>query len=547
MSQYALGVDYGTNSVRALVVDVSDGSELGTAVAEYSTGDQGVLTDPNDPNLARQDPRDYLKGFFECVPVALKEAGIDPGQIVGLGVDTTGSTPMPVDQRGVPLAFDERFQGNPDAMAWLWKDHTAHAEAAEITELANARGEPYTSKCGGTYSSEWFWSKILHCARVAPEVFAAADSWVEAQDCIPAWLCGVPDARSILRGVCAAGHKAMFHESWGGLPSVDFLSALDPRLGDLRDRLYSATRVAGDRAGGLDAEIASKVGLPSGLAVSVGAMDAHLGAVGSGVKPGTLVKIMGTSTCDIMVGDESTPDIPGVCGIVPGSVIPGMMGIEAGQSAVGDLFNWCVGKLETKGHQELADEASQLLPGESGLLALDWNNGNRTVLVDPLLTGLLVGQTLHTTEAHIYRALIEATAFGARKIIERIEEFGVTIDEVVVCGGIAEKSPLTMQIYADVCGRPMKLSRSGQTCALGAAIMGSVAGGAHGSVLQAVGAMTGAKDTVYAPEGRARATYDRLYGLYTQLHDAFGTNRELRLGGVMKELIKVRDESRKGA
>lgn len=545
MRKLALGLDYGTNSVRALIVDTADGCEVGTGVAQYAGGEQGVYLDPSQPHLARQHPGDYVTGFYEAVAAALADGKVDAAEIVGIGVDTTGSTPIPCDIRGVPLALHPEFADNLNAYAWLWKDHTGTAEAAEITALARHRGEPYLAKCGGTYSSEWFWSKILHCARVAPEVFAAAHTWIEAQDCIPAWLCGIEGAENVPRGICAAGHKAMFHEDWGGLPSADFLAQLDPRLADLRSRLFSATKTAGEIAGHLDPEIAAKAGLPAGIPVSVGAFDAHLGAVGSGVKPGTLVKIMGTSTCDIMVGDASTPDIPGVCGIVPGSVIPGFMGIEAGQSAVGDLFNWCASKLGGGSHEALTSEAEKLRPGASGLLALDWNNGNRTVLVDQMLTGLIVGQTLATTAAEIYRALIEATAFGARKIIERIEEYGVRIEEIVVCGGIAEKSPMTMQIYADVCNRPIKVSRSAQTCALGAAICGAVAAGAHASVLDGINAMTGVKDLVYRPETAAVATYERLYWLYGELHDAFGVaGTRLDLSLVMKQLLAIQREAR---
>lgn len=547
--KYSLGVDYGTNSVRALIVDTETGQEVGTGVSEFKLGNQGVWTVDSDPNLARQHPKDYVSGFFECVQAALADAtkadGFSPEGIVGMGVDTTGSTPIPVDERGVPLAVaDSRFENDLNAMAWLWKDHTAFGEAAEITELAQKRNEPYLAKCGGTYSSEWFWSKILHCARIAPDVFEAAHSWVECQDMIPAWLAGLPNAASIPRGICAAGHKAMFNESWGGLPSEKFLDQLHPGLGSLRARLYSETRVLGELAGNLDSEIAAKTGLPS-VPISVGAMDAHLGAIGSGIKAGTLVKIMGTSTCDIMVGDESTPDIPGVCGIVPGSVIPGMTGIEAGQSAVGDLFNWCVAKLGNASHDELTSQAAALRPGESGLLALDWNNGNRTILVDPLLSGLIVGQSLHTTQAEIYRALIEATAFGARKIIEQIEQHGVPIEEVVMCGGVAEKSPLTMQIYADVCNRPMKAARSGQACALGAAVAGAVVSGAHTDFGSAISAMTGVKDQVYVPDPSAVRVYERLFRLYSDLHDAFGLpGLNPDMTGLMKELIRIRAGAR---
>jgi len=376
-------------------------------------------------------------------------------------------------------------------------------------------------------------------------VFDAAHSWVELQDFVPALLTG--RAANPARGICAAGHKAMFSLDWKGLPSEEFLASLDPRLAALRGRLYEDAETADHKAGGLTPEVASRVGLPVGLPVAVGLMDAHAGAVGSGIRPGTLVKIMGTSTCDLMVGKGNVPDIPGVCGIVPGSVVPGMLGIEAGQSAVGDLFNWVAQQLAPSlSHFELNSLAAKLEPGESGLLALDWNNGNRTVLVDPLLSGLLVGQSLQTTAADIYRAMIEATAFGALVIINRIEEYGVKINEIVTGGGIAEKSPLTMQIYADVCGRPIKLSRSGQTCALGAAIFGSIVGGAHSDTLSAIHRMAGMKDVVFAPEPAAVKVYARLFALYKDLHDAFGTpgiNPEMT--HVMKELIKIRNEVRR--
>lgn len=549
MTRYALGVDYGTNSVRALIVDCADGREVGTAVFNYPTGNQGVILSASDPNLARQHPGDYLEGFAKCVQGALgdavaNESGFSPDQIVGIGVDATGSSPLPVDENGTALGILPEFQANPHAQCWLWKDHTAFVEADEITQLAAKRGEPYLDKCGGTYSSEWFWSKILHCAHVAPDVLEAAHTWVELQDFVPAHLTG--NAQSAPRGACAAGHKAMFHADWGGLPSTDFLNSLDPRLGQLRPRLYDEVRTADQPAGRLTPEVATWVGLHAGTPVAVGLMDAHAGAVGSGVKPGTLVKIMGTSTCDIMVAEANVPNIPGVCGVVPGSVIPGMIGIEAGQSAVGDLFNWCAKYLAPGiSHEELNAAAWKLRPGESGLLALDWNNGNRTVLVDPLLSGLLIGQSLHTTAAEIYRAMIEATAFGALMIINRIEEHGVKIDQIVTGGGIAEKSSLTMQIYADVCNRPIKLSRSGQTCALGAAIFGSVVGGAHPDTLAAIHAMAGTKDTEFLPNPPAARVYHRLFTLFKELHDGFGIpGTKADMSGIMKELLLIRSEVR---
>lgn len=557
--QYAIGVDYGTNSVRALVVDVQDGSAVGESVFAYPSGEAGILLDRGDPNLARQNPADYVEGFYRSVKAAVQAAtkrrGFRPEQVVGIGVDTTGSTPIPVDRDGAPLALQPAFEKNLAAHAWLWKDHTSYAEAAEITALARDAQEGYLAKCGGSYSSEWYWSKILHCKRVAPKVFAAAYAWVELADYIPGFLTGHLDPDTMPRGICAAGHKAMYHEDWGGLPTASFLRRVDPALAPLRERFRTPALASDQPAGKLTAEVAKKVGLPAGIAVAVGAFDAHMGAVGAGIKPGTLVKIIGTSTCDMMVAplEKSLPDIPGLCGIVPGSIVPGMYGLEAGQSAVGDIFNWFVKHLTPAAytaagdpHVALTKEADRVQPGESGLLALDWNNGNRTILVDPLLTGLLLGQTLHTTAPEVYRALVEATAFGALTIINRLEEYGVEVKEVVNCGGIAEKNPFVMQIYADVTGRPMKISRSGQTCALGAAIFGAVAGGAHKTVQSAQRKMTGTRPDYYRPRKAAVRVYAELYSLYRQLHDAFGTPHFAgQLDGVMKQLIAIRARARK--
>jgi len=557
--RFAIGVDFGTNSVRALVVDTADGAEVGTHVYDYPSGEDGILLDPKDPNLARQNPADYIAGFSESVRGAINAAKrsrrFRVENVVGMGVDTTGSTPIPVDSSGMPLALRPEFSGNLAASAWLWKDHTAHAEAAQITQKAKQSRQRYLAKCGGTYSSEWYWSKILHCYSSSPKVFAAAYAWVELADFIPALITGNLDPRTLPRGVCAAGHKAMYHPQWGGLPSRRFLAGLAPELAVLRDRYAPQALPSDRRAGCLTADLARKLGLPAGIPVAVGALDAHHGAVGSGIKPGTLVKIIGTSTCDMMVvpSNKELPDIPGLCGIVPGSIVPGMYGLEAGQSAVGDIFNWFAAQLApdrytARGdtHLNLSREASRLKPGQSGLLGLDWNNGNRTVLADPLLTGLLVGQTLHTTAAEVYRALVEATAFGALAIIERFEQYGAAVNEVVNCGGIAEKSPLVMQIYADVSGRPMKISRSAQACALGAAVFGAVVGGAYKTTRQAQRKMTGVKTRIYRPNKAAVAVYAELYKLYRVLHDAFGTARfKGRLDHVMKELIAVRDRVRK--
>ncbi|MBK9120931.1 MAG: ribulokinase [Phycisphaerales bacterium] len=550
---FSLGLDFGTNSARALLVDLRSGEEVASAVAPYPSGTQGVLLDPRDPLLARQSPADWAAALTRAVRAAVRmgnrHKAFRPEGIIGIGIDTTGSTPLPVDATSRALALRPEFAKNLHAAAWLWKDHTSHAEAEEITELLRLEAPEYLLLCGGAYSSEWFWSKILHCLRTAPRVFAAAASWLEQCDYIPALLTGCDDVRKLPRSICAAGHKAMFHPKLG-LPPAELLGRLDPRLADLRTRLYNQAFTADQVAGTLAPDWARRLGLPAGIPIAVGAIDAHLGAVGAGIRPGTLVKIIGTSSCDMMITEQGgrTPEIPGLCGYADGSIVPAYWGIEAGQSAVGDLFHWFVHHFDRRrdGHAALSREAATLRPGESGLLALDWNNGNRCTLVDVRLTGLLVGQTLHTTPAETYRALIEATAFGARAIMERLEEYGVQVREVVNCGGIADKNPLIMQIYADVTGRPMKIARSSQACALGAAICGAVAAGKRrggfASFAQAQKKLTGTRPTVYRPERRAHTVYNELYGLYRRLYDAFGnTDHAQPVGDLMKELLVIRD------
>ena len=561
MPKYAVGLDYGTNSVRAVVVSVANGREAGSAVWNYAHGTEGVLLG-DDPLLARQHPADYVRGAERSIRGALAAAGrkvksFRPGDVIGIGVDTTGSTPLPVDADGRPLAFRKAFAREPAAQAWLWKDHTSTAEAAEITDLARRLRPHYLAKCGGTYSSEWFFSKILHCLRTAPRVFDAACTWVEIADWIPAMLTGTEHPDRLTVGVCAAGHKAMYNDDWGGYPDAGFLKKLDPKLASLRRRLRPRARTVDQPVGELTADWAKRTGLPAGVPVAVGAFDAHLGAIGAGIREGTLVKIIGTSTCDMMVvrNTRRLADVPGLCGIVNGSILPGYFGLEAGQSAVGDIFNWFVNYIAPGGpqagsHEALTRAAARLAPGASGLLALDWNNGNRTILVDQRLTGLLLGQTLYTTAAEIYRALIEATAFGALTIINRLEEYGVKVRQVVNCGGIAEKNPLVMQVYADVTGRPMKISRSAQTCALGAAMAGAVVAGrragGHAAFAAAQKAMTGLKATVYRPRPAARRVYKQLYALYGQLHDAFGTARwRGSCFNVMKQLLDIRAQARR--
>ncbi len=557
--KYTIGLDYGTNSVRCVIVDAADGGEIGTAVYNYETGQAGIILDPSDHNLARQNPADYLKGIEVSVKEAVAQAkktdnNFDANQIIGIGIDTTGSTPLPVDKDGTPLAMLDKFKDNLNTHAWLWKDHTGHAEAAEITELAEKEHPEYLAKCGGTYSSEWFFSKILHCLRVDSKVFDAAYTWVEHADYMTALLTGTTNPQKIKRCRCAAGHKAMFNDSWGGYPAKDFLAKLDPKLGKLRDTLGDNTYAIDQKAGSLTEDWADKLALKVGIPVAMGAFDAHLGGVGSGINIGKLVKIIGTSTCDMAVwpADRDLADIPGICGVVDGSILPGFWGLEAGQSAVGDIFNWFVNYIQPGGpaassHKALTDEAAKLKPGQSGLLALDWNNGNRTILVDQRLTGLLLGQTLHTTPGEIYRALIEATAYGALTIINRFEEYGVKISEVINCGGIAEKNPLLMQIYADVTGREMKITRSSQTCALGSAIAGAVVAGeksgGYDSFADAQAAMCGMKDTTYKPNPENHKVYKQLYLLYKQLHDAFGLDSYTgKMANVMKELLDIKDK-----
>ncbi len=556
---YSLGLDFGTSSVRALIARVADGREVGLAVAPFPHGVGGVIGDERNPNVARQNPVDYKTSVEVAVQQAILAAGDDPDfgcdRVIGIGVDATASTPIPVDANVRPLVDYPEFSRNLNAHAWLWKDHCAYAEAEEITEVARKHRPEFLAKCGGTYSSEWLLAKLLHCLRVAPELMRSAEDWVEQGDYIVGFLTGCTSTQQLKRNVCAAGHKALYSDAWGGPPDTEFLTSVDPRLGDwCKDRLAAKTYTARERAGTLCAEWADRFGLLAGTPVSVAAIDAHVGAVGAGIRAGTLVKILGTSGCDMAVHPANQPlaDIPGLCGIVKDSILPGHFGLEAGQAALGDLFGWFVRNFTKPAgvsHTELTDQAARLKAGESGLLGLDWNNGNRTVLTDPLLTGCLIGHTLQTRPFEVYRALLESSAFGARVIMQRFEDYDVRVDNVVVCGGIAEKNELLLQIFADVTRRPISISRSQETCALGAAIFGSVAAGknnnGHASVAAAQDAMTGLKDVRYEPNPQASEVYDEVYRLYLLIHDAFGTpSSEGNLFGVMKKLIAIREKVR---
>jgi L-ribulokinase len=555
MANYSLGIDYGTSSCRAILVDVTDGSELVEAVYAYPHGVDGVIGSQNNPDIARQHPADYLAGLEAICREVITKAAVSlpdfrPEQIIAVGFATTGSTPIPVDERGEALAFDPRFAERPAALAWLWKDHTAHAEAEAITELASSIRPDYLRACGGTYSAEWFWAKIWNCLNSDPEVFRAAHSWVELCDYLAGTISGTADPKILRRSVTAAGHKAMYGESWGGLPDEEFLSSLAPELADLRSRLYGKAYSTTELAGVVSADWADRTGLVEGTPVAVGHFDAHAAGIAGGVRPGVFVKVMGTSTCDMTVVaervDGTRPLISGMCGIVPDTMLPGRITIEAGQSAVGDIFNWWVDVLLGDGIDgspatlaELGDRAAAIAPGEHGLLALDWFNGNRSILVDQRLTGLILGMTLHTGPDDVLRALVEATAFGARRILDCVEAAGAPISTVVAAGGLPGHAPWMIQCYANVFDRPIKVATTTQGSALGAALVASVAAGAHANVEAAQDAMVSFRDEVYFPEPQAAAIYAELYSEFRAVHDAFAASG--RLGSVMKNVLAVRD------
>jgi L-ribulokinase len=544
--QYVLGLDFGTDSVRAVAVNVRTGKEEANAVAYYPRWSNGQYSDPAK-NRFRQHPLDYLESMEKAVHEALGQIhGGRAGQrVVGVGIDTTGSTPCAVDEGGTPLALRKEFADNPNAMFVLWKDHTSVREAEEINRKARAwDGPDFTKYEGGIYSSEWFWAKILHIIRQDEAVAQAAFSWVEHCDWIPALLTGQEDPLVLKRSRCAAGHKAMWHPEWGGLPPEEFLVALDPKLAGLRARLYEQTFTSDVKAGELSESWAGRLGLSPGIAVAVGAFDAHVGAVGGGIREGTLAKIMGTSTCDMIVSPEARmgdTQVAGICGQVDGSILPGMIGLEAGQSAFGDVYAWFVNllywpleyaesvpadaaekdrlraDLKDRILANLTEEAARLSPGESRLLALDWLNGRRTPDADQSLTGAVIGLTLGTTAPRVFRALVEATAFGSRAIIERFREQGVEVDEAIALGGISQKSAMVMQITADVLDMPLKVAASQQCTALGAAMFGAVAAGLHPNVARAQKKMGCGFSETYQPDPKNVKVYDELYRRYMTL------------------------------
>ncbi len=557
MGRLIIGIDYGTDSVRSVIIDAENGKELANEVTYYKRWAAGMFSSPAK-NVFRQHPLDYVEGLEDSLKGALKKMGKGAGKrVVGIGIDTTGSTPCAVDRAGTPLALTPGFEENPNAMFVLWKDHSGVKEAELVNKVARGwGGTDFTKYEGGVYSSEWFWSKILHVLRSDPAVRRAAYSWVEHCDWMPALLTGTTNPLTMKRSRCAAGHKAMWHGEWGGLPPEEFLVRIDPLLKGLRSRLFTETATSDIRAGGLTAEWAKRLGLEPGTAVAVGAFDAHMGAVGGGIRSGTLVKIMGTSTCDMLVVPAKTLGgkcVAGICGQVDGSIIPGMVGLEAGQSAFGDVYAWFKDllawplgnglgglrgakgatlaglKQEIEGNIlfRLAAEAEKSDPGESTLVALDWLNGRRTPFADQGLKGAIVGLTLGTNAPKIFRALVEATAFGARAIVEQFRREGIRIDSVIAQGGIARKSPFVMQVTADVLGMPIRVVASDQACALGAGMFGAVAAGAYPSVAAAQKKMGSGFDMSFSPNRRRARLYSGLYRRYASL------------GGSLEELLRA--------
>ncbi|HEY8529760.1 MAG TPA: ribulokinase [Paenibacillaceae bacterium] len=549
--KYAIGIDFGTQSGRAVLVDLSDGSEVADHVTPYPHGVIDEALPESGTKLghewALQHPGDYLEVLRRSVPEVLRQSGVNPADVIGVGIDFTACTMLPVDARGVPLCFLPEWKDNPHSWVKLWKHHAAQDEANRLNAIAAERGERFLPRYGGKISSEWMIAKIWQILNEAPEVYDAADRFVEATDWVIFQMTG-----RLVRNSCTAGYKSIWHKR-EGYPSREFFKALDPRLENLTEtKLRGEVVPLGTRAGGLTPEMAEAMGLLPGTAVAVGNVDAHASVPAVGVvTPGKMVMVMGTSICHMLLGTEEKM-IEGMCGVVEDGIIPGFYGYEAGQSAVGDIFEWFVEQAvpayvrdeaarEGVGvHEWLEKRASAYKPGQTGLLALDWWNGNRSVLVDTDLTGLLIGCTLLTKPEEIYRALLEATAFGTRKIVEAFENGGVPVNELYACGGLPQKNKLLMQIYADVTGREIKVAASKQTPAVGAAMFGAVAAGraagGFDSIVEAA-KLARIREETFKPIPENAAVYDKLYREYTLLHDYFGR------GGndVMKRLKAIRD------
>jgi len=554
--KYSVGIDFGTESGRAVLVDVTSGREVATSVYVYRNGVIAEFLPGSrirlEPDWALQDPEDYIRTFQRTVPAVIRKSGVDPADVIGVGIDFTACTMLPVVSDGTPLCRLPAYRKNPHAWVKLWKHHAAQPEADRINATARKMNQTWLDRYGGKISSEWFFSKVLQILDEAPEIYAAADRFIEAADWVVWQLTGVETRNS-----CTAGYKAIWSKR-DGFPDQEYFAALDSRLEHVIDEKLSRTiQSIGDRAGGLTAEAARWTGLKAGTAVAIANVDAHVSVPAATVtEPGRMVMIMGTSICHMVLGDRQRT-VEGMCGVVEDGIIPGLFGFEAGQSGVGDIFAWFVDsavppefhaaarKRKIDLHKALEEEAARLRPGESGLLALDWWNGNRSVLVDVDLTGVLVGATLATRAPEIYRALIEATAFGTRVIVEAFDAIGVAVNELVACGGLPEKNKLLMQIYADVTGRQIKVTASKQTPALGSAMFGAVAAGAavggYATIFEAAQRMARLQKVTYRPIPSNQKIYERLFAEYAHLYDYFGR------GGndVMKRLKVIKAEARK--
>lgn len=552
MKKYVIGLDYGSDSVRAVLIDTDNGAELASSVHNYKRWSEGKYCNSSE-NRFRQHPLDHIEGLEVTIKNVLQTSQINPEQVVSICIDTTGSSPIPVTQDGIPLALVPGFEENPNAMMVLWKDHTSIKEAEEINELAQKSLEDYTKYVGGIYSSEWFWAKILHIAREDKQVKDAAYSWMEHCDLMTFLLADHKDLATFKRSRCAAGHKAMWHESWGGLPPEDFLNELDPYLGELRGRLFTETYTSDQVAGNLNSEWAGKLGLTTNTVIAVGTFDAHAGAVGAKVDENILVRIMGTSTCDIMIsshdqiGDRT---VKGICGQVDGSVIPGCVGLEAGQSAFGDLLAWYKdillwpvnsilmnSELLSQSQKEalreevsdklirsLTQEAENIPLSDAVPIALDWINGRRTPDADQNLKASISNLSLGTKAPHIFKALVNAICFGSKKIVDRFEEEGVRIEKVIGIGGVARKSPFIMQTLANVLNRPIIVAESDQAPALGAAIYAAVAAGVYSTVIEASNKMGSEFEAEYFPQVDTVKKYEAFMDHYQQLADFTESN-----------------------
>jgi L-ribulokinase len=532
---YVIGIDFGTDSVRALVVNAATGQQVGTAVDEYRRWKAGLYCDPVISQF-RQHPLDYIESLETAVLSALNNApaGVRD-RVRGISVDTTGSTPIAVNEQGTALALLPEFSENPNGMFILWKDHTGNAEAEELNNLARTWPVDYTKYVGSIYSSEWFWAKILRTLRVDESVRENAYSWVEHCDWISGILTGNSDPLTLKRSRCAAGHKALWHQDFDGLPPEAFFAALDPLLSGLRDRLFSETATSDQAIGNISTEWARKLGLPEDVKIGVGAFDAHMGAVGALIEPYSLCKVIGTSTCDMLVAPNEEVShllIKGICGQVDGSIVPGMLGMEAGQSAFGDIYAWfsklitapvaeilgpdAASTLAEKLIPHLAEQAALLPVTEHDIISVDWMNGRRTPDANHTLKGAVLELNLSSDSVRIFKSLVEATAFGSKRIVDRFRSEGVAIKEVIAIGGVAKKSPFVMQTLSDVLGMPIKVASSEQACALGAAMFASVASGIYQTLGEAQQHMSSGFDKVYYPRPQVAEVYQVLYQRYLQ-------------------------------